>query len=270
MSSPFHPHAWTSVIVLAIVCTSCELERTSHPAAEPAQPVVTYRDSVVLERPHDCTEPVSECSTVDVRFPVFSSSNAKLARVLNRAVRDFFVDVIGGTAVVAASPADSTTPMPSIVDAARLLLADYSDFTEKFPHVPQTWTVHGTSKVTTVDSLVCVELYVDAYTGGAHGNTTTHYVVADTRTSKLVRIQDMVSNLATFTKVAEEAFRKHVGIGPTDDLSEHDYFIEDSTFALPENIGLTADSVILYYNTYEIAPYVMGPTRVMLPRTVIQ
>ena len=266
--------AWASALVVTVFCIACDRETQTQQPLDVTVNVVNSRDSVVLERPFDCKEPISECSVVEIHLPVFSSQGASgnklLAFTLNRAVRDFFVDALGGAVGRPISESDTTSTMPNVIDAARLLLGDYEDFKAKYPGSPLTWTVQGTGKVTAADSLVCVELLVDAFTGGAHGNTSTSYVVASSRTGKRVQVASMIRDVAMFTDSAERAFRILKNIGPREDLSDHNYFLESNRFVLPENIGLSADSVILYYNTYEIAPYALGPTRLAMPRAALR
>lgn len=256
------------VLPLAMVLVACETDRPQ--PSTPLQQPIEYKDSIVLQREHGCSGAVDQCSSVDVTFQVFSGTNRVLVRSLNRAVRNYFVDVLGGAPQPQVAISDTSTPMPSIMDASRLLLGDFTEFKERYPQARQVWTVHGMSKVTAFDSLICVELHVESYTGGAHGNTNTSYIVADVRSGKQIAVTSLVKNIQRFTDSAERAFRVQTGIGLTEELGAHNYFVEDSTFGLPENIGLTADSIVLYYNEYEIAPYVMGPTRITMPRSALK
>ena len=266
--------AWASALVVTVFCIACNRETQTQQPLDVAINVVNSRDSVVLERPYDCKDPVSECSVVEIHLPVFSSQGASgnrlLAFTLNRAVRDFYVDALGGAVGTPMSESDTTSSMPNVIDAARLLLGDYEEFKAKYPSSPLTWVVQGTGKVTAADSLVCVELLVDAFTGGAHGNASTGFVVANSKTGKRVQAASLIRNVTMFTDSAERAFRILKNIGSSEDLSDHNYFLESNKFVLPENIGLSTDSVILYYNTYEIAPYALGPTRLAMPRSALQ
>jgi hypothetical protein len=40
---------------------------------------------------------------------------------------------------------------------------------------------------------------------------------------------------------------------------------EGGKFALPENMGLTRDGVLLFYNSYEVAAYAEGETKFVIP-----
>lgn len=265
--------AWASALVLSVLCVACEQESQTPTPQDVHLAIVEHRDSVVVERPIDCKDPIAECTVIEVQFPVFTATHQygspQLPFTLNRAVRQFFVDVLGGSNMPAVRETDTAAAMPDIVDAARLLIGDYQEFKDKYPATGITWTVKGESKILAMDSMVCVQVFVDAFTGGAHGNTTTGFVIANSRTGKRVQIKDLVRDVTMFTDSAERAFRQQLHIGPADDLSDHNYFLESNRFSLPENMGITKDSLILYYNTYEIAPYAMGPTRITMPRRAL-
>ena len=68
------------------------------------------------------------------------------------------------------------------------------------------------------------------------------------------------------TRIAEAEFRRARKIAPYDSLKEKGFEFEgDARFALPTNFALTNQGLRLYYNTYEVAPYVMGPTDITVP-----
>ena len=105
---------------------------------------------------------------------------------------------------------------------------------------------------------------------GAHSNTQVAFILANARTGERVGLAELAADPEAFHAAAEKEFRRSAGMTDNDnDYATKGYWFNDNQFVLPENIGLTPDSVVLYYNAYEIAPYSMGPTTIMLPRTAL-
>ena len=43
------------------------------------------------------------------------------------------------------------------------------------------------------------------------------------------------------------------------------FWFPEEGFALPDNVGVVADSLLFHWDAYEIAPYSMGPIDVIVP-----
>jgi len=69
----------------------------------------------------------------------------------------------------------------------------------------------------------------------------------------------IIDDFSGFQELAEQSFRAEKGIDAEQNLNEAGYFW-DQQFSLPQNAGIVENGILLYYNTYEVAPYVSGPT----------
>jgi hypothetical protein len=227
-------------------------------------PGFAWRDSAITARPSGCDGPLDRCGGVDLRFPVFSAvdaGNDSIARLLTSRVIDAIAQEMGGPDMERAT---------NLAEATQRFIAEYEDFLSDFPESEQRWTMQGTATVTAMDSIACIEVATSSYMGGAHPLSYTTYVLADMRTGKFLTLTDLTADTTRLKTRAEAAFRKQAGLAPGASLTEGtEYWFDGDAFMLPANIGLTADSVVLYYNPYEIGPYVLGSTVVTLPRTVL-
>ncbi len=260
-------NTWLRLCGALVLCVSCSPEPDT-PTADPLRPLLV-RDSIVLERPHNCKGTLDDCGGVEIRFPVFDSGEANTAQWLNFYIRNFFVDQCGGVPTTP-PPHDQINNfgLPNIIEAARLLMADFAEEKSTYPMSKAVWTVQGEAKVIAMDSIVCVRLDAFSYLGGAHPNTRTDFLMVRYDDGKLVTITDLVTNIKAFTDSVERAFKHSVGM-TDDDYGAKGYYIKSGQFPLPEACGITADSIILYYNAFEIAPYVVGATQVTLPRSAL-
>lgn len=93
----------------------------------------------------------------------------------------------------------------------------------------------------------------DSYTGGAHGSTYTNYLVFDLTTGELVTESDL------FREGFEEDIAEPLYDKVLEELDE-DYW--EAIYETPHpnsNFSVSEQGLTWHFNTYEIAPYVLGP-----------
>lgn len=105
-------------------------------------------------------------------------------------------------------------------------------------------------------------LAINGYTfqGGAHGLPTEALNTFDAQTGKIYRWDELVTDKAALLALAEKKVRET----RADVFAEGFNFDETFVFVLPANYGLTKEGLFLYYVPYEIMPYAMGETEVLL------
>ncbi|MBE0647733.1 MAG: DUF3298 domain-containing protein [Bacteroidales bacterium] len=104
-----------------------------------------------------------------------------------------------------------------------------------------------------------------AYTGGAHGLQTEDYTVASTRTGKKLTLTDLFKpGFEThLTVLLTRKLKVMTGINQNEKLTDNGFFVDD--VAPNNNFYITASGIGFVYNHYEIAPYVNGPTDILIP-----
>jgi hypothetical protein len=70
--------------------------------------------------------------------------------------------------------------------------------------------------------------------------------------------------------VAEKIFCKVKELKPEDNLEEAGFWFKGNKFSFNENFGIRNEGLVFYFNSYEIAPYAMGPTEIMIPYSEIK
>lgn len=104
------------------------------------------------------------------------------------------------------------------------------------------------------------------YSGGAHGMQTVRLASFDARTGRRLTLADILGDSATATRAAERRFREQRDIRPGQPLADAGFvFFENDRFALTENFHICGDTVTFRYDPYEIAPYALGPTELVVP-----
>lgn len=161
--------------------------------------------------------------------------------------------------------------IPRSLDAiANNFLEEYDLMQEDEPGYEIPWSVETTGELLAENGqVVCMEITNYAYAGGAHPNSYVTLLNFDAISGKKLALKDIVTDTLQLKRLAEEKFREIKGLNPGDSLSEAGYFWGDA-FTLPENIGFKGDSLYFYYNPYEIAAYVEGPTSFSIPYSQVK
>jgi Protein of unknown function (DUF3298) len=202
---------------------------------------------------------------VTLKYPeIVSAPSSAARRSLTREISAFVLnDYFGASEKAAASP--------------QALAADffnaYADFyrtSVKLHNFAQPYFLVRNVRVLATGPHV-ISLWMDegADIGGAHPQSYTRFSNVDAQSGRVLSIDDLIvrTGRARFNRIAERYFRKARGI-PMDQsfTKQGDFFsYQHGAFALPKTIGVGADGLHLYYNTYEVASYADGPTEFTIP-----
>jgi hypothetical protein len=157
---------------------------------------------------------------------------------------------------------------PASVNALMVrFLADYAAFKASEPTSAQNWFLERKAFVLrSAPSLVTLSLSERSYLGGAHGMETVHYVNLDPVTGARKLLTDVLEEAARPDAIAlaEARFREVRGIAEGTTLKDAGFTFENDTFVLSDNFALRDDGLAFYYNPYDVAPYAMGATEIVL------
>lgn len=107
--------------------------------------------------------------------------------------------------------------------------------------------------------------FTEGYMGGAHGNSNFTYYMIDSQQNKVLKLEDICSDIPALEKRAEVYFRKMNEIKEGESLSESGFWFQDNKFHLNQNFYFNSETLTFVYNQYEIASYAMGISYLELP-----
>ncbi len=112
-------------------------------------------------------------------------------------------------------------------------------------------------------NILSLTLHLYSYTGGAHGSTTDESFNFDTKTGNRGVIEDFLGNNKNYNKIILDNIKSTISKNP--EL----YFKEavDKLNIIPYNqkFFLTDKDLVVYFDEYEIAPYVAGSPKFYIP-----
>jgi hypothetical protein len=127
------------------------------------------------------------------------------------------------------------------------------------------WEMMGTSIVSmNRNGLLVYRVDNYGYTGGAHGMGVSRFLVFDTKKMERLHLKDIFIEgyEPRLSRLLDAEYRARYFLDDEEALSESGLF-DDSIYP-SENFYLTNNSVIFYYNPYELAPYAMGSITISL------
>lgn len=100
------------------------------------------------------------------------------------------------------------------------------------------------------------------YTGGAHGNHGSGFLVLDKAAKQSLRLTDVVADTAVLAPFLDAAVRTRFGVAPEEPLTEY-LFVDVPP--VTENFYITPTGLGFVYSPYEIAAYAAGEVHLFLP-----
>ena len=229
------------------------------PAAAPA-PAVVYAVRTVERHDPACRPSKGDrfsCAHIRFEYPVIESAPAPAAAdALNRAVRDFLLTSSGEPRKYAS--------LDAAMDA---FMRDYQRYKPQTSVPNAYWEERTVSILYQSPAIFSVKFDLSFFTGGAHPQYAATFTSFNAATGAKIALDDVL--VAGFgprlTRIAENRFRARNGIKPGMTLRDAGYiFFKNDTFALNDNFWFGPKGVTFFYNTYEIAPYAMGTTELLL------
>lgn len=210
------------------------------------------------ESPGGCTSDTAKCAYYEITYPVFHGINARIAKRIDQVLDTLFA---------LDNPIDSVESKELL---ARTFLRSYEQFMKEMPDLAMGWHFSGLTHVNVLtDTMISMDVEMDFFTGGAHGGSGVYFLSLDPRSGKKVTLDDVLrpGYQQKLTQLGEIAFRKVRVLSDTTSLMEAGFEFPEDEFSLNDNYGFLPEGITFYYNNYEIAPYVIGPTQIVIPYT---
>lgn len=203
-------------------------------------------------------------ATLNIQYPYFESSVGQYsANELNEMIQKEYI--------VYTAYDDSTAK--GIDDFANLFFKDFEEFCRGNEFASADWELNKTINVSFLSKTVLsFDDNTDSYTGGAHGFSQIIWHSYDIQKHKKLSLDDVLlaDSKDRFRKLAEHYFRKFHELSEDTNLAEAGFEFPDNKFALSDNFALLKRGIMIYYNSYDIAAYVVGPTELLIPYTDLE
>ncbi|MBK7635753.1 MAG: DUF3298 domain-containing protein [Saprospiraceae bacterium] len=216
----------------------------------------------------DCDLPdslMNDCATLNIAHLQPQSKNTDL----NKAVKDtieYYIKRMIGDCIFPEKTSESDKFI-SVDSLSKLYFAQHRDFIIEFPDAAgKVWNIDiSVDSVFQNPKVLCLSVNGYTFLGGAHPNTFTTFHNFDKATGKTLTLNDIISDMEAFRKIAETEFRKNQELTENQDLEEAGYFFDNGVYSLPSQFAVTDKGLMMFYNAYEAAAYVVGQISFTIP-----
>lgn len=239
------------LLFFSFLIYSCQSEKTESGALEFEQRQIE-KESCVGE----------ECARVSLSYPFFKGDGESVS-LLNVHVEQQLVLFLN---------MDENQEIVPLDSAVSGFLDSYQEFKNDFDS-PQEWEITVDAKVALLGKkLISIVFDTFSFTGGAHPNTYRLYLNFDPVKNEPLKNQELVLDENGLLILAESKFRQYHDVIDSVTLAvDGRFFLEDEkNFFLPSAMGFEGEEFVLYYNPYEIGPYVMGSTELRFTKEEIK
>ena len=110
------------------------------------------------------------------------------------------------------------------------------------------------------------------FLGGAHPNYFTSFINTDLSNGSNIKLSGIFNPgyENELNKIGESKFRAKRDLKPDEDLTEAGYWFDKGKFKMNDNFVITAEGISFFFNSYEIGPYALGTTEIMIDYSEIK
>lgn len=250
--------ATLSLLPLLFNCGGSAAQNNNETQGESA-PLVFQQQSF-SKSSEGCATDAERCAKVTAEYPMAmpGKGQEQAAKRFNDTLLSYVEQSLAFFVI------DDEDGRPGLEGIAEAFLTEYEAAMSENPGMAQAWESELTGEVLyNSPGRVSIALSHYAYAGGAHPNSFVTLLMFDAESGQKLELDDVVTDMAALERLAEQAFRNAQELGPNDNLEEAGFFWGEG-FSLPANAALTEEGLYCFYNSYEAAPYAMGPTEFTL------
>lgn len=233
--------------MVGVLCWTCQRDELVE------APVLPYHFVDFVRYSESCQEDSTRCAVFKAQYPSYDSAESTIRDKINQSILSNLLKTISDTEGVVPN---------SLQEIAQEFFQDYEEFAVGGFAMP--WELQCYSKILySSNNLFIVAMDSYRFMGGAHPNSYRSIFNFDLQNGTLLQIEDIILDIEGFRAAAERQFREDQGLEETVSFQEAGFFMEE--FKASTEFALTEYGLLLYYNTYEIAPYAAGATEIMIP-----
>jgi len=203
---------------------------------------------------YPCPDSLSSCAEVEIKIP-YILDHPK-SDIINQIILKEFSLLMENL-----SPdLQSLEDIPTKIDS---FLSQHRSFSEEVDF-PQRWNFNMFFDVLeNNDNSLSLLLNTNIYTGGAHPLNEICILSFNPGTGKKVIISEILKNEEALKGLIVKEYRRKRNLSDSVNLTDEGFYSNE--WPLPKNFALLSQGLYIIYNAYEIGPYVLGSTELLIP-----
>lgn len=197
------------------------------------------------------------CASVKFIYPeINSKTKPELANKMNQLIKQQLLETIEGAPEQAANQ--------SFESFADSFIQEFKDDSTNF----SSWNIERNVQVVYNTNTLLTLLFEEfGSMGGAHPFHGSRFIVLNLNDGNQVTLDDLMNPgyEAALNVEGEKAFSEARQLPEHSSLEEDGFTFANNAFVLNDNYGVNKEGLSFIFNSYEVAPYVMGPTEFTIP-----
>lgn len=256
----------TTFLLLLLSLSACEFGDRNKQVVETSEidsvtQFIDYRVEKIDKKfgPYMTDSAAKQCVLFQIEYPVITGKLAPaiIEKINENIQSDIFQSTIG-------------RQVGSFDQMMLDLSSSYDSLINDFEVYGQAWLVEINSDILfQQEKYISIASTIFSYTGGAHPNNDQLYRSYNLKTGERITLDDILlaGYASALNNAAEIEFRMQKEIPPSESLKSAGYWLEDKEFEVNDNFAIINQSLMFYYNPYEIGPYALGATELELKLT---
>jgi hypothetical protein len=235
-----------------LVAVSCAIQEKRS-----IDPGFSYTLQTFKHTSENCNQDSASCARYEVTYPVFSGLDSLVTRTIEQKIN---------ASVSMGNPEANGWNMQQIANEFVKGFDDFRKETEDMESMEWYYQANVSVELS-IDTLISLSVQDEYYTGGAHGGSNTYFINIHPKSGKEVTLRDLLKPgfEKPLTQLGEKAFKTVHDLKDSVSYSNFGFDFPDNKFQLNDNYGFPAEGIMFVFNSYEIAPYAVGPTTIIIP-----
>jgi len=160
---------------------------------------------------------------------------------------------------------NSLQDIPTKIDS---FISQHKSFSKE-SDFPQIWTFKMNFEILENNNhSLTLLLNTEIYTGGAHPLNEIRILTFNPDSGKKVVFSDILNDEKSLKNLIVREFRRKRNLSDAVNLTDQGFYSNE--WPLPNNFALLTQGLYIIYNAYEIGPYVLGTTELLIPIDAIK
>lgn len=200
-----------------------------------------------------------DCARLQLQWPQAQDGSNALKKSVDQWATAYLNNLL------AAPSAGEPIPASTVAAAAKSFFDAHKQ--EEKSAMTGGWTGESNYRVLLNDGhYLTLEITGSTYQGGAHGSYSAAVATFETASGRQLTWADLVTDQAALKSLAEKTFREtRTDLFEPIDTSLRFSFGPDNPFTLPQQYGLAEAGIYCHYVPYEVGPYAIGSTQMLIP-----
>ena len=251
------------VLVLGIILASCGTNKSDDKNIE--QDSQLKIEKIKIEKKSEGCEKNSlhDCAELKIEYPYLSGSKN------NKAI----VSINNNIKLQLLQPILDEGEYNSLDSLISAYFNEFNLVLKETVQPVQGWQIERIMKVKNQSAKMLAIEYSDySYLGGAHPNSFLTYSNYNLENGEQVSLDDCFNKdyEEQLNSIGEKIFRQQKNLTSKSDLNSEGYWFDENKFELNDNFAIIQNGLLFYFNAYDIAPYAMGSTELIIPYSEIK